>query len=46
MADINKYAIVKNKNAEAAVKPKWGVSVVMAIITVFFLLYFFLPANI
>ncbi len=46
VVDIIKYAVVKNKNAEAAVKPKWGVSVVMAIITVFFLLYFFLPANI
>lgn len=46
VVDIIKYAVVKGKNPEAAVKPKWPVSVVLAIITVFFLLYFFLPANV
>ena len=46
VVDIIKYAVVKKKNAEAAVKPQWPVSIVLGIITIFFLLYFFLPANI
>lgn len=39
-----KYAIVKKNNAAEAVKPEWNISIVLAIVTVFFVLYFFLPA--
>lgn len=46
VVDVIKYAVVKGKNPEAAVKPKWPVSVVLGIITIFFLLYFFLPSNV
>ncbi len=46
IVDIIKYAVSKKKGNTAAVKPKWEVSIVMGIITIFFLLYFFLPANI
>ena len=45
IVDIIKYSVT-TKNGGEAVKPKWPVSVVMGIITVFFLLYFFLPADI
>ena len=45
VVDIIKYAVVKKKGGEA-VKPKWEISIVMGIITVFFLLYFFLPASV
>ncbi len=45
VVDIIKYAVVKKKDA-AAVKPKWNISVVLGIITIFFLLYFFLPSSI
>jgi AGZA family xanthine/uracil permease-like MFS transporter len=45
VVDIIKYAVSKKKGGEA-VKPKWPVSIVMGIITVFFMLYFFLPAQI
>ena len=46
VVDIIKYSVAKKKgNAEVA-KPTWPVSVVLAIITAFFLLYFFLPATI
>lgn len=43
--DMIKYAAVKNKDA-AAVKPKFNISVVLLIITILFVLYFFLPASI
>ena len=43
--DMIKYAAVKNKDA-AAVKPKFNISVVLLIITVLFVLYFFLPAKV
>ena len=45
VVDIIKYAVLKNKG-NAVEKPKWPVSIVMGIITIFFLLYFFLPATI
>lgn len=45
VVDIIKYAVVKGKDS-TAVKPKWNISVVLAIITVLFILYFFLPAKI
>lgn len=44
--DIIKYAVAKKKGNTEAVKPTWGVSIVMGIITLFFLLYFFLPAQV
>ena len=37
-----KYAVTKKKNPEAE-KPKWDVSVVAIIVTVLFLIYFFVP---
>ena len=37
-----KYAVTKKKNPEAE-KPKWDVSVVAIIVTVLFLVYFFVP---
>jgi len=46
VVDIIKYAVLKKKGNTEAVKPKWEVSIVMGIITIFFLLYFFLPANV
>jgi len=45
VVDIIKYAVISKKGGEA-VKPKWPVSVVLGIITIFFLLYFFLPAQV
>ncbi len=42
IVEIIKYAVVSKKGGEA-VKPKWPVSIVTAIITVFFLIYFFVP---
>lgn len=45
VVDIIKYAVVSKKGGEA-VKPKWPVSVVTGIITVFFLIYFFVPTTI
>ncbi len=42
IVEIIKYAVVSKKGGEA-VKPKWPVSVVTAVITVFFLIYFFVP---
>lgn len=45
VVDIIKYKVVSNKGGEA-VKPKWPISIVLGIVTIFFLLYFFLPANI
>lgn len=46
VVDIIKYAVFKKKGNTEAVKPKWTVSIVMGIITVFFLLYFFLPSSV
>lgn len=45
IVDIIKYAVISKKGGEA-VKPKWPVSIVLGIITIFFLLYFFLPAQV
>ncbi len=45
LIDLIKYAATKKKN-EQAVKPKWTISVVMLIITAFFLVYFFVPTAI
>ncbi|MDE7452941.1 MAG: NCS2 family permease [Clostridia bacterium] len=45
IVDIIKYAVVSKKGGEA-VKPKWEVSIVTAVITVFFLIYFFVPTTI
>ncbi len=45
LIDLIKYAATKKKNEEA-VKPKWTISVVMLIITAFFLVYFFVPTAI
>lgn len=45
IVDIIKYAVNKKKGGEA-VKPKWEVSIVTAVITVFFLIYFFVPTTI
>ena len=42
VAEAIKYAATKKKNPEA-VKPKWDVSVVAIIVTVLFLVYFFVP---
>lgn len=46
IVDVIKYSVAKKNGAAEAVKPVWPVSVVLAIITAFFLLYFFLPAKI
>lgn len=46
LVDVIKYAVVKKNNAAEAVKPQWNISIVLAIVTVFFLLYFFLPAQV
>ncbi|MDE7395152.1 MAG: NCS2 family permease, partial [Clostridiales bacterium] len=46
VVDLIKYAATKNKEGAVAVKPKWNISVVLAIITVLFALYFFLPASV
>ena len=43
--DAIKYAATKKKNPEA-VKPKWDISVVALIVTVLFIVYFFVPADI
>ena len=45
LIDLIKYAATKKKN-EQAVKPKWTISIVMLIITAFFLVYFFVPTAI
>lgn len=45
VVDIIKYAIVSKKGGEA-VKPKWEISIVTGIITIFFLIYFFVPTTI
>ncbi|MGN0818247.1 MAG: NCS2 family permease [Candidatus Coproplasma sp.] len=45
VVDIIKYAVVTKKGGEA-VKPVWPISIVTAIITVFFLIYFFVPTKI
>lgn len=45
LIDLIKYAATKKKNEEA-VKPKWTISVVMLVITAFFLVYFFVPTAI
>ena len=45
LVELIKYAVVSKKGGEA-VKPKWTISVVTAIITVFFLIYFFVPTTI
>ncbi len=45
LIDLIKYAATRKKNEEA-VKPKWTISVVMLIITAFFLVYFFVPTAI
>ena len=45
LIDLIKYAATNKKNLEA-VKPKWTISVVMLIITAFFLVYFFVPTAI
>lgn len=43
--DIVKYAVKKKRGGEAE-KPKWQISPVMAVITVFFLVYFFVPTSV
>lgn len=45
VVDIIKYAVVTKKGGEAE-KPVWPISIVTAIITVFFLIYFFVPTKI
>ncbi|MBE6595047.1 MAG: NCS2 family permease, partial [Ruminococcaceae bacterium] len=44
LIDLVKYAIVKGKNPEA-VAPKWNVSVVALVVTMLFLVYFFVPVT-
>lgn len=46
VVDLIKYTVAKKNGGETAEKPEWPISVVLAIITVFFLLYFFLPSKI
>ena len=46
VVDMIKYAVVKGKAGAEAVKPKWNVSIVLGIITILFILYFFLPASV
>lgn len=45
IVEIIKYAVVSKKGGEA-VKPKWPVSIVTGVITIFFLIYFFVPTTI
>lgn len=45
LIEIIRYAVLSRKGAEA-VKPKWNISIVMLVITVFFLIYFFVPTAI
>ena len=45
VVDIIKYAVVTKKGGEAE-KPKWPVSIVTGVITIFFLIYFFVPTTI
>lgn len=45
LIDLIKYAYRTKKGAEA-VKPEWTISVVMLVITAFFLVYFFVPTAI
>lgn len=46
IVDIIKYAVAKNKATEGVVveKPKFPITVVMAIVTAFFLIYFLVPS--
>lgn len=46
VVDIIKYAVASKKGNTAVAKPKWNVSIVLGIITVLFILYFFLPAKV
>lgn len=45
LIDLIRYAVAAKKGAEAE-KPKWNISIVMLVITVFFLIYFFVPTAI
>lgn len=45
LIEIIRYAVVKKRGGEEE-KPKWNISIVMLIITVFFLIYFFVPTSI
>ena len=45
LIEIIRYAVLSKKGADS-VKPKWNISVVMLVITVFFLIYFFVPTAI
>jgi xanthine/uracil/vitamin C permease (AzgA family) len=47
IVEIIKYAVQKKKAAEGEEieKPKWNVSIVALIVTVLFLVYFFVPAT-
>lgn len=45
IVEIIKYAVVSKKGGEA-VKPKWPISIVTGVITIFFLIYFFVPTTI
>ena len=45
LIEIIRYAVAKKRGGEEE-KPKWNISIVMLIITVFFLIYFFVPTSI
>ena len=45
LIEIIKFAVVSKKGGEAS-KPKWNISVVMLVITAFFIVYFFVPTAI
>ena len=45
LIEIVKYTVISKKGGEA-VKPVWSVSLITVIITVFFLVYFFVPTTI
>jgi xanthine/uracil/vitamin C permease (AzgA family) len=46
VVDIIKYQVAVKKGNSGVEKPVWPVSIVLGIITIFFLLYFFLPSSI
>lgn len=45
LIEIIRYAYLRKKGGDA-VRPKWNISVVMLVITAFFLVYFFVPTAI
>ena len=45
LVGLVKYLIAKKNGAESAEKPQWNVSVVALVVTVLFVIYFFVPAN-